>query len=42
LTLDELIASYHPQKPLAQASTIPAGWYTDPRVFALELATVFR
>jgi phenylpropionate dioxygenase-like ring-hydroxylating dioxygenase large terminal subunit len=42
LTLEEIIQSYRPGTPLAQASTIPARWYTDPRVFELELATVFR
>jgi len=26
--------------PLAQASTIPAAWYTDPRILELELGTV--
>ena len=42
LTLEEIIRTYRPDVPLAQASTIPARWYTDPRVLDLELATVFR
>ena len=42
LTLEEIIQAYRPETPLAQASTIPAWWYTDPRVFDLELATVFK
>src|SRR5947199_1396084 len=35
------IDSYDPTLPLEQASTIPASWYTDKRVFALEQETVF-
>src|SRR5437762_5158274 len=35
------IDSYDPTLPLEQASTIPATWYTDKRVFALEQATVW-
>jgi len=38
---EELIASYDPDRPLAQASTIPASWYTDNRLFELEKKTVF-
>ena len=37
-----IIESYDPALPLAQASTIPAPWYTDKRIFALEQATVFN
>jgi choline monooxygenase len=40
-SLNQLIDSYDPTLPLEQASTIPASWYTDKRVFALEQATVF-
>ena len=40
-SLDEIIASYNPDAPLAEASTIPASWYTDERVFELERQTVF-
>jgi phenylpropionate dioxygenase-like ring-hydroxylating dioxygenase large terminal subunit len=42
LTLEQLIATYRRETPLAHASTIPAGWYTDPRVLELELDAVFR
>ena len=35
------IDSYDPTLPLDQASTIPASWYTDRRIFALEQETVF-
>ena len=37
----EIITSYDPAAPLAEASTIPAPWYTDPRLFELEKRTVF-
>jgi choline monooxygenase len=40
-SLDKIIASYDPDAPLAEASTIPAAWYTDERVFELEQQTVF-
>jgi choline monooxygenase len=40
-SLTELINSYDPDTPLAQASTIPATWYTDSRLFELERKTVF-
>jgi len=40
-TLEELLADYDERAPLAEASTIPAGWYTDPRVAALEQRNVF-
>jgi choline monooxygenase len=40
-TLQDIIDSYDPTLPLAQASTIPASWYTDRRIFALEHETVF-
>ena len=39
--LQQIIAAYERDAPLAQAHTIPAGWYTDPRVFDLERRTVF-
>jgi choline monooxygenase len=41
LTLKEILASYNDKAPLAEAHTIPAPWYTDPRVRALELENVF-
>lgn len=40
-SLQQLINSYDPSAPLDRASTIPAAWYTDERVFELELQTVF-
>ena len=40
-SLADLIDSYDPDAPLAQAYTIPAPWYVDPRVLELERRTVF-
>ena len=40
-SLKEIIASYDPSAPLDQASTIPASWYIDERVYELELQNVF-
>ncbi|HEX6186569.1 MAG TPA: SRPBCC family protein [Pyrinomonadaceae bacterium] len=40
-SLNKLIDSYDPSAPLERASTIPAPWYTDERVFELEQQTVF-
>ena len=40
-SLREIIESYDPSRPLAEAWTIPAPWYVDPRVLDLELRTVF-
>jgi phenylpropionate dioxygenase-like ring-hydroxylating dioxygenase large terminal subunit len=40
-TLKELVEAYERDRPLAEASTIPSGWYTDPRIFELERQTVF-
>jgi choline monooxygenase len=39
--LDRLVASYNPSATLAEAATIPASWYTDPRILALEHETAF-
>lgn len=39
--LSDLIAAYDPETPLERAATIPAGWYTDERVLALERESVF-
>lgn len=39
--LRDIIAAYDPELPLERASTIPASWYTDPRIFDLERRTVF-
>ena len=40
-TLKEILASYNAAAPLAEAYTIPAPWYTDDRIAALELKNVF-
>jgi choline monooxygenase len=40
-SLADIIDAYDPDTPLAQASTIPASWYVDPRVMELERRTVF-
>ena len=39
--LKAIIDDYNPNTPVASASTIPATWYTDERVFHLEKETVF-
>lgn len=39
--LRQIIEAYDPNAPLAEASTLPAGWYTDQRVFELERQAVF-
>jgi choline monooxygenase len=41
-SLEHIVNRYRPDVPLAHASTIPAAWYVDPRVFELELRTVFQ
>jgi choline monooxygenase len=40
-SLQQIIDGYRRDAPLASASTIPASWYTDPRVLDLELRAVF-
>ena len=40
-SLTEIIDSYDSSAPLAEASTIPASWYTDERIFDLEKQTIF-
>jgi len=40
-SVDEIVASYDEKAPLAEASTIPASWYVDPRIADLEQQTVF-
>lgn len=37
----DLLAQYDPTLPLAEASTIPASWYIDPRILDLERNTTF-
>lgn len=40
-SLTDLLSQYDPQLPLAEASTIPASWYIDERIAALERRTTF-
>jgi choline monooxygenase len=40
-TLKETLASYNAAAALPDAHTIPASWYTDPRIAQLELQNVF-
>jgi choline monooxygenase len=40
-TVKEILASYNAAAPLQDAYTIPAPWYTDPRIAQLELQNVF-
>ncbi|MFZ0800559.1 MAG: aromatic ring-hydroxylating dioxygenase subunit alpha [Terriglobales bacterium] len=37
----DILALYHDEAPLAEASTIPAPWYVDPRIADLEAKTAF-
>jgi choline monooxygenase len=40
-SLKEIVSAYNADARLAEASTIPASWYTDERVFEIEKQTVF-
>jgi choline monooxygenase len=40
-SIEQILSSYDVHAPLAQASTIPAAWYVDPRVAELERLNVF-
>jgi choline monooxygenase len=40
-SVEDIIDSYTRDAPLAQAATIPAPWYVDPRIMDLELGTAF-
>jgi choline monooxygenase len=40
-SLEQILSRYNDRAPLAQASTIPAPWYVDPRIAELERLTVF-
>ncbi|MBA3804958.1 MAG: Rieske (2Fe-2S) protein [Acidobacteria bacterium] len=40
-SVKEIIESYNPNSPLAEASTIPAPWYVDARIVDLERRAVF-
>ncbi len=39
--LEQLIGAYDGAAPLAEASTLPSAWYTDPRILDLEHRRVF-
>jgi choline monooxygenase len=41
VSVKEIIDSYNPNAPLAEAFTPPSSWYVDPRVFELERRSVF-
>jgi choline monooxygenase len=40
-SIEQILSGYDEQAPLAQASTIPAAWYVDPRIAELERLSVF-
>ena len=40
-TIQDILARYDADAPLAEASTIPAPWYVDSRISELEAASVF-
>ena len=40
-SIEQILASYKDGAPLAQASSIPAPWYVDPRIAELERLNVF-
>jgi choline monooxygenase len=40
-SIDQILSAYDDRAPLAQASTIPAAWYVDPRIAELERLNVF-
>lgn len=40
-SINEIIESYEPGAPIESASTIPAPWYTNEEIYALELSAVF-
>ncbi|MGH7871220.1 MAG: aromatic ring-hydroxylating oxygenase subunit alpha [Candidatus Binatia bacterium] len=39
--LREIVGAYHPQVPLKEASTPPSSWYTDGRIYDLEISEIF-
>ena len=41
MSIRKIIANYNPHASLSEASTVPASWYRDPRIFALEQRAVF-
>jgi choline monooxygenase len=40
-SIQHVLSQYNDQLPLQEASTIPASWYTDPRIAELERRAVF-
>jgi choline monooxygenase len=40
-SVEHILAGYDDRAPLSQASTIPAAWYTDPRIAELERLSLF-
>src|SRR5260370_10423370 len=40
-SIEHILTGYDDRAPLAQASTIPAAWYVDPRIAELERLSVF-
>src|SRR6516164_1990733 len=40
-TIDQILSSYNDRAPLSEAFTIPAAWYTDPRIAEMERLKVF-
>jgi choline monooxygenase len=40
-SVEHILAGYDDHAPLSRASTIPAAWYTDPRIAELERLSVF-
>jgi choline monooxygenase len=41
IPIQDILASYNDKSPLSEAFTIPAPWYTDPRIAELESKSVF-
>jgi len=41
VSIERILSSYNERAPLAEASTIPASWYVDPRIADLERLNVF-
>ena len=40
-SIEQILAGYNDRSPLPEASTIPAPWYIDPRIYELERLNVF-
>ena len=40
-SVQQILSSYDDTAPIAEASTIPAPWYVDPRIANLEAGAVF-